>query len=339
MHDYTVDISEFLTRSHTMPVIDVRSPAEFDHGHIPGALNMPLFSNEERSVVGTLYLQKGSSEAMIKGLELIGPKLKEFAARALDIAQDRELLLHCWRGGMRSNSMAWLLNTIGISSLTLEGGYKNYRRYVHDFFTKPFNLMVIGGMTGSGKTEVLEILESLGKQVIHLERLANHRGSVFGDLGHSWQPTTEQFENDLFSQLAQMNASEPIFIEDESLAVGRIFIPKSFHEQMAVAPAVNLIVSRQRRIQQLVSAYAGGDKEMLVACVKRLDKRLGSESATLAIEHIREGKLADAVDLLLRYYDKVYTRSMGLRNRLNKLEILVTEETPAEIAAKIINII
>ena len=125
--------------------------------------------------------------------------MKDFAALARDIAPGGEALLHCWRGGMRSNSMAWLLNTVGIKTSTLEGGYKSYRRFAQAFFTKPLNLIVIGGMTGSGKTEVLEALEKKGIQVIHLERLARHKGSVFGGIGMPVQPTTEQFENDLFT--------------------------------------------------------------------------------------------------------------------------------------------
>ena len=217
MIEYKLNITDFLDKSRTMPVIDVRSPAEFDHGHISGAINMPVFSNEERSIIGSLYVQQGSSEAIMKGLDLVGPKMKDFAASARDIAPGGEALLHCWRGGMRSNSMAWLLNTVGIKTSTLEGGYKSYRRFAQAFFTKPLNLIVIGGMTGSGKTEVLEALEKKGIQVIHLERLARHKGSVFGGIGMPVQPTTEQFENDLFTLLMQLDSQEPVFIEDESL--------------------------------------------------------------------------------------------------------------------------
>ena len=121
MAEYKLEITEFLEKSINCPVIDVRSPAEYAHGHIPGALNMPLFDNEERSIVGTLYLQKGSEEAMLKGLELVGPKMKEFVKQAMDLAFHKEIVIYCWRGGMRSNSMAWLLTTSGIVSHTLDG--------------------------------------------------------------------------------------------------------------------------------------------------------------------------------------------------------------------------
>jgi tRNA 2-selenouridine synthase len=327
-----LNISDFLDKSLTLPVIDVRSPAEFEHGHIPGAVNLPLFNNEERSVIGTLYLQKGSSEAMLKGLELIGPKMKEFASLALHIAPDRHALLHCWRGGMRSNSMAWLLNTIGIQTDTLEGGYKSFRNRAQVCFSEPFKLVIVGGMTGSGKTDVLEALELMGKQVIHLERLACHKGSVFGGFGMPSQPTTEQFENNLFMQLRQINPSETIYIEDESLAIGKVFIPRSFYDQMVLAPAVNLAVPLKQRIQRLMVGYAGENKDQLISNVQRIQKRLGLENTSLVIESIQNGEMEKAIAKVLQYYDKLYARTMSLQKRRNVHEITINDENPKEIA-------
>jgi tRNA 2-selenouridine synthase len=336
MADYKLNITEFLHKSCSLPIIDVRSPAEFEHGHIPDAVNLPLFTNEERSIVGTLYLQKGSSEAMMKGLELIGPKMKEFATLAIGIAPGGEALLHCWRGGMRSNSMAWLLNTLGIKTRTLEGGYKSYRRYARDFFKKSLNLLVIGGMTGSGKTAVLEAIESKKKQVINLERIAMHKGSVFGGIGLSPQLTTEQFENDLFSCMMLLNPREVVYIEDESIAIGRVFIPRPFYEQMSSARFINLTVPLNRRVQLLVETYAGGDPESLISGVKQIEKRLGIENTATVIDYINTGIMEKAVELVLRYYDKVYTRSMGLHKSKETIEIVVNNENAFEIANKII---
>jgi tRNA 2-selenouridine synthase len=333
-----LDTAEFLDKSITLPVIDVRSPAEFERGHIPGAYNMPLFSNEERSIIGTLYLQKGTSDAMLKGLELIGPKMKSFAEMALTLAPEKEVLLHCWRGGMRSNSMAWLMNTIGLKTGTLEGGYKAYRRHVQASFEHPVNLIVIGGMTGSGKTDVLEALESQGKQVIHLERLARHKGSVFGNIGMPAQPSTEQFENELYGCLRHLQLSEPVFIEDESLSIGKVFIPKSFFGQMSAACSVNLVVPVHRRVHHLVSAYTDGNRDLLISGVRRIEKRLGLRNAALAVEHILNGSMTEAVEVILRYYDKVYARSMALHKFQEVREITVNKETPAEIADKIIDL-
>jgi tRNA 2-selenouridine synthase len=336
MAESSLNIREFLEISKTVPVLDVRSPAEFEHGHIPGALNLPLFTNEERSIVGTLYLQKGSSEAMMKGLELIGPKMKEFAEFALNAAPNKEVLVHCWRGGMRSNSMGWLLNTIGIKSSTLEGGYKNYRRYVHEFFALPFHFIVIGGMTGSGKTEVLKALELLGKQVIDLEKLARHKGSVFGGVEMLSQPTTEQFENDLFSCLRQINLTETVFIEDESLAIGQVFIPQPFFKQMSVSRSINLVVPFSKRVQYLAETYAVVDIEFLVSAVRRIEKRLGLVNAANVIEHIYNNQMKQAIEIVLRYYDKVYTRSMDLVNKKEIIEQITDEENFNEIALEIV---
>jgi tRNA 2-selenouridine synthase len=338
MADYKIDISGFL-ENHTCPVIDVRSPGEFARGHIPGALNIPLFTNEERSTVGTLYLQKGSAEAMLKGLELVGPRMREFVKQAFEIAPAGEIGIYCWRGGLRSNSMAWLFNTAGLKSYTLDGGYKAYRRFIHDNFTGPFNLTVIGGLTGSGKTEILEELEKRGRQIIHLERLAAHKGSVFGHLGMPLQPTTEQFENDLFTVLSKHNYQKPVFVEDESLAIGSVFIPRPFYQQMSSARFIHLIIPFERRVMQLVKTYAGWNKELLRKGIKRIEKRIGSENTMLIFKLIDDDEMKKAVEIVLRYYDKVYQRSMDLHVRKESIEIAVNDETTEEIADKVIAVI
>ncbi len=338
MEDYKLDINSFLDKSLIRPVFDVRSPAEFEHGHIPGALNLPLFTDQERSIVGTLYAQKGSSEAIMKGLELTGPKMKEYVAKAMELAPQKELLLHCWRGGMRSSSMAWLLNTAGMKAHTLEGGYKTYRQYVRTYFSKPLHLIVIGGMTGSGKTEVLEAIAYLGKQVIDLEGLAGHKGSSFGNIGLPSQHSTEQFENDLFTHLRQLHPEEPIFIEDESLAIGRIFIPQPFFEQMSSAPLFNLIVPSEQRIKRLVETYVGGNNNDLIEGVKHIERRLGLENTARAIDCINSYQMEEAVKIILQYYDKIYAHSAHWERRKEIKEIQITHENSREIAERIIKL-
>jgi tRNA 2-selenouridine synthase len=339
MTECKIDITGFLNKISSVPIIDVRSPAEFTRGHISGAVNLPLFTNEERSIVGRLYLRQGSNEAMMKGLELIGPKIKHFAEEGLKLAIGGEVILHCWRGGMRSNSMAWLFNTVGIKANTLTGGYKAYRHAAHEYFSRPFNLVVIGGMTGSGKTDVLEELEKTGCQIIHLERLASHKGSVFGSIGMTTQPTTEQFENYLFSELWKLNQDKAVFVEDESLAIGRIFIPRSFYSQMSSGYLVHLIVPVQQRIKRLVEEYTHGELELLIDGVKRLEKRLGSENATLIINYIQKGELNKSVEIILRYYDKIYNRSMGMHNRRDHIEVPVGKENSKILAKRILSLI
>jgi tRNA 2-selenouridine synthase len=337
MAEYALDIEEFVRKAELLPVIDVRSPAEFDHAHIPGAVNMPLFTNEERSVIGTLYMQKGSSEAIMKGLDITGPKFTSFARTARQIAPGGETLLHCWRGGMRSNSVAWLLNMVGIKTYTLTGGYKNYRRYAQHCFGEPLNLVVIGGMTGSGKSEILEALEKEGEQIIHLELLARHKGSVFGGIGMPEQPTTEQFENDLFETIRKLDTSRHIFIEDESLAIGKVFIPRSLYDQMSSARFINLVVPLKRRINHLVSGYTGGSPELLTEAVRRIERRLGLKNTNDIIAHIQHNEMHSAVEKILIYYDKIYQRSMGTHPRKVRKEIVVEGEDFGQTAEKIMN--
>jgi len=336
MAESKTDISDFLQKSMTWPIADVRSPEEYSRGHIPGAANLPLFTNEERSIVGTLYLQKGSKEAMLKGIEVAGLKLKEYTMQAFGQAPNGEILLYCWRGGMRSNSMAWLLNTAGMRALILDGGYKAYRHFIQDHFSHPYNLVVIGGMTCSGKTEILEETEKSGQQVIHLERLASHKGSVFGHLGMPVQPTTEQFENDLFTALYALDARKPVFVEDESLAIGRVFVPRSFYIQMSPGLYISLLVPFAVRVNRLIESYTMTDKNLLIAGIRQIEKRLGAENANLAIVSVIEGNMERAVEIVLRYYDKVYRRSMGLQQRRESMEITVNDEDAREIAKKIL---
>ncbi|MFA7251654.1 MAG: tRNA 2-selenouridine(34) synthase MnmH, partial [Bacteroidales bacterium] len=227
-----ISVEEFLKRSLTTPVADVRTPAEYEKGHIPGAFLFPLFNNEERAEVGTLYVQEGRSAAVLKGLQLVGPRLEQMARRGLEIAGGRpgtaggsaagpdgpaaaggpatypggSLLLYCWRGGMRSASVAWLMEKVGIRCYTLENGYKAYRNHLLGFFEHlPHPINVLGGLTGSGKTERLLQMAATGEQVIDLEGLANHKGSSFGNLGNPPQPSTEHFQNLLFRAFSQMD--------------------------------------------------------------------------------------------------------------------------------------
>ncbi|MFN3940651.1 MAG: tRNA 2-selenouridine(34) synthase MnmH, partial [Chitinophagales bacterium] len=208
-----------------MPLIDVRSPAEYAHAHIPGAVNMPLLSDAERKQTGIAYKREGQEAAIKLGLDLVGVKLSRFVAEAKNIAMNNAVALHCWRGGMRSKSMAILFDFAGIRTYVIKGGYKSFRRLAKKYFDMPYSMLILGGNTGSGKTEVLHALQMAGEQVIDLEALAHHKGSAFGALGEETQPTTEQFENDLFYALRKCNLQKHIWLEDESHLIGTVFIP------------------------------------------------------------------------------------------------------------------
>jgi tRNA 2-selenouridine synthase len=330
-------IAEFLNQRH-LPVIDVRSPIEFERGHIPGAHNMPLFTNEERSIIGTLYHNQGSKEATKRGLEMFRPRLKAMVGMAEQAASGGELLIYCWRGGMRSSSMAWLFNVHGLKTHTLEGGYKAYRHFVLNHFSHPLPLIIIGGMTGAGKTEVLECIEKLGKQVIHLERLACHKGSVFGAIDMPPQPTTEQFENDLFEQLYACKDNENIYLEDESIAIGRVYVPRAFFQQMLGSPLIHLDVSIERRVNHLVSQYGYAPAEILADGVKRLAKRLGPQLMNKILNCIEWGDVEQAIQQILLYYDKTYRRTLRLHPRKTLSELCITDETLEIIARNVITL-
>ena len=191
------------------PVLDVRSPSEFRKGHIPGALSLPLFSDEERAEVGTLYKQSSRQEAIKKGLEIVGPKMRGFI-EACEAIGGSTFNLYCWRGGMRSDSMAWLLERYGFEVSLLEGGYKAYRNAMMQDFAIPLHLKMLTGFTGSGKTDVLQAMQELGVQIIDLEGLAQHQGSSFGNQLTTGQPTTEMFQNQLHAALSALDRQKEI---------------------------------------------------------------------------------------------------------------------------------
>ncbi|MCX6181805.1 MAG: tRNA 2-selenouridine(34) synthase MnmH [Bacteroidetes bacterium] len=221
-------IKDFLVHAETLPVIDVRSEGEFLQGHIPGAISVPLFTNAERAAVGTIYKQESKELAVQKGLEIVGPKLTSFVQQVKSHISGKEVLVHCWRGGMRSGSFAWLLETSGLTAGTLIKGYKAYRNYVLSSFTNPLKLILLGGKTGSGKTKILHYLKEQGEQVIDLEELCSHKGSAFGAIGQKPQCSSEQFENNLSEILLRLDSNKRIWIEDESRNLGNIYIPESF---------------------------------------------------------------------------------------------------------------
>jgi tRNA 2-selenouridine synthase len=219
--------------AETVPVIDVRTPLEFMHARIPGAFNLPIFSNDERVKVGTCYKQKGREQAILLGFDLTGSKWSGFIKEALKIAPEKKILVHCWRGGMRSGAMAWALNLYGFEVFLLEGGYKRYRNWVLEQFKKTYSILILGGMTGSGKTKTLQQLKKLSHQIIDLEDLAQHQGSSYGSMGMLNQPGQEQFENLLARELNKVDTNIPLWLEDESLSIGRCFIPNSIFHQMS----------------------------------------------------------------------------------------------------------
>jgi tRNA 2-selenouridine synthase len=310
---HTVDINNFLKLDNTIPVADVRTPAEFEQGHICGAYNLPLFTNDERVRVGTTYKQQGREPAILLGFDLVGDKWSGFIRRALEIAPGKKIVLHCWRGGMRSGAMAWALNLYGFEVYLLEGGYKSYRRWVLERFEEKFVIHILGGLTGSGKTKVLQVLKALNEQVIDLEELAQHQGSAFGSMDSMIQPTQEQFENNLADELNQLDKHKHIWIEDESITIGKRVIPTAVFHQMRDATVYALTIPLDARVNFLVDEYGQLDRMFLTTCTEKIGKRLGPEQTKNAVTAIEEGRIADFIRLVLVYYDKTYR--LGLSKR------------------------
>lgn len=308
------DVNAFLAA--TGPIVDVRSPGEFEQGHVPGALNLPLFSNEERAQVGTAYKQQGRQPAVQLGLEFVGLKLPSLAQALLELADaDKTLRLHCWRGGMRSGSVAWLASTLELPVLLLQGGYKAYRRWVLGCFELDWPLLVLGGRTGTGKTDLLHALRQRGQAVVDLEGLANHRGSSFGGLGQPPQPSTEHFENLLASSLTACADQAPIWLEAESAQVGRCRIPAGLWRQMGGAPAVEIQRAMAERVEQLVAVYGNQGQEFLSLATERIARRLGPQRTALALEAIAAQDWAAACQQMLDYYDRCYDNELSRRDK------------------------
>lgn len=332
-----IGVLEFYELSKSIPVIDVRSPKEYETGHIPGAYNIPIFTNEERAVVGTTYKQQGKEPAVLKGLEIVGTKLRTFANTARKLAVDNKIIVHCWRGGMRSASMAWLFETVGIKTYILEGGYKAFRKTGKKFISQSNKLIILGGLTGSGKTETLHEIAKSGEQVIDLEGLANHKGSAFGALGQAQQPTNEQFENDLIYQWFSFDLSKPIWLEDESHSIGSNWIPNELFDHMRKAPVIKMEINKTSRIKRLMIEYANFDKIMLEKCILKIGKKLGGQNVKQALESLENGNLEDVADITLAYYDKSYSYGLEKRENQTVFPIELESDNPEENANKIID--
>jgi len=329
-----IDITSFLELAAMYPILDVRSPSEYNHAHMPEAYSMPLFADEERKVVGTAYKQQSRQEAIKIGLDYFGPKMRKMVEEAEEIIRlhntnkkqtNNTLLVHCWRGGMRSAGVAWLLDLYGYKVYTLAGGYKTYRQWVLQQFLLPYTFRVVGGYTGSGKTYLLEQLMLRRKTVIDLEGIAHHKGSAFGALGNSPQPSQEQFENNLAAALLAACTGKQdttIWVEDESRRIGDVNLPEALWNCMRKAPVYFLDIPFEERVAFLVKEYGKFRKEDLASNIMRIRKRLGGLETKNAIGYLIEDNFSACFGILLRYYDKVYKN--GLYNRENVDSLLTT---------------
>ena len=319
---HSVDVREFPDKKGDVATIDVRSPSEFARGHIPCAVNIPLFSDIERAKVGSVYRNSGREAAIYKGLEITGPGMTRYLKELKKCTKEKQVLIHCWRGGMRSEAMAWLFSLAGHEVYVLHGGYKAYRKFIRSQFGRYEKLIVIGGKTGSGKSELLHAVGSAGRQVIDLEEIACHKGSAFGDLGQPPQPTNEQFENDLYEHFRKLDSDKPVWVENESRSIGKVSIPDTLFRVMENSPVINVHLPDEIRFSRLVNEYAAFDNEPLIRAVEKIAQRLGGLNTQKSIRAIEHGDYREAVAYILSYYDKAYLKGLESRdeNRVFHLE-------------------
>jgi tRNA 2-selenouridine synthase len=359
-----IAIADFLRESNNALVLDVRSPGEYQHAHLPGAVSLPLFSDEERAVVGTEYKQVGRQAAIKIGLDYFGPKMRKMVEELERLTVDRyplteektnneqrstRVFVYCWRGGMRSGAVSWLLNLYGFDVTVLAGGYKAFRNYVLQTFEQPCRFKILGGYTGSGKTEVLQRLKENGEKVICLETLASHKGSAFGNINLPPQPSQEMFENLLSGELRALSdehednkltthqSSLTIWLEDESQRIGTINLPNTFWQAMRSSPVYFLEIPFEERLKHITEEYSRCDKEKLASAIERIKKRLGGLETKNALQALEEGDYTKCFRILLQYYDKFYQKGLYNRDNLSSLLTKIPCETVSENNAELLS--
>jgi tRNA 2-selenouridine synthase len=297
-------------------IIDVRSESEFALDHIPGAINCPVLNDEERIRVGTTYVQVNSFEAKKVGAALVSRNIaRHIEEQWADKPRDWKPLIYCWRGGNRSGAMAHVLARIGWPAIQLDGGYKAYRAHVSEALAVPPRLafQVICGTTGSGKSRLLEVLDSIGAQVLDLEQLAAHRGSVLGHLPSQPQPSQKMFETMVWDKLRHFDSARPVFVESESKKVGNLRVPDALMEQMRLSPCISLSLSRPNRVRLLMEDYRHftADPALLNTQLECLVKLHGRDKISGWHAMANDGRMPQLVDeLLVDHYDPAYVRSI-----------------------------
>lgn len=308
----TIEFHPDLIDAHCL--IDVRSPLEYEEDHLPGAYNVPLLSNEQRAEIGTIYKQQGPQIARVRGLEITAPHFSTMVAEIAKIAAGKPIVVYCWRGGLRSKTVASILELTGYPVHQLQGGYKTFRTGVTAYFenfTPPGPLVVLHGNTGTGKTDFLHILATKGFTIVDLEGLACHRGSAFGEVGLTQSLSQKTFETTLWNILRQIPADTPIIIEGESKRIGKVSLPGNMYEVMRQSVKVWCQASLDTRVQRLIEDYGKPEfYDELAAALSRITKKLGGEKSAEIRAYLEAGTMEPFMrELMVSYYDRNYYRT------------------------------
>lgn len=320
-------------------VIDVRSPAEFALDHIPGAVNFPVLNNEERAQIGTLYKQVSPFAAKKLGAALVSRNIADHLEQhLLEMPREWRPLIYCWRGGERSGAFTHILNRIGWKAMRLEGGYQGFRRTVIDGLNtaaSQFSFLVVCGMTGSGKTRVLREAQGLGEQVLDLEALAIHRGSVLGNEPNIEQPTQKGFETALWNALRCLDPAKPVLVESESKKVGGVHVPDALMEKIRNGACIELRSSTQTRVAWLLREYDHflKDTDNLKKKLALLTAHYGKVQIAQWGQAIDDGQFPQLVEeLLMKHYDPSYQSSIVRNFPRYKQEHFVQLENDSDAA-------
>jgi len=316
--------NDFMKLSKKFALIDIRSPKEFMDGHIIGAKNIPLFSNTERTIIGKIYKQDGRKNAIKEGIKIVSPHAATFIDKIEKVADNKTVILYCARGGMRSKSVSMLLDIFQYTVYLLEGGFKAFKNYLRAAAKEKKNIILLGGKTGSQKTKFLQELKKQGEQVLDLEKLANHKGSVFGALGEAEQPTQQQFIINTLTAFITNSSEKRIWIEQEAHKIGNLFIPQEIWQQMVNSPIIYLEIELSKRIENLIKDYGSFNKNLLKDCIKRLESKIGSERTKKINHHIEMNNQKEVVKLLLEHYDKFYNRTIEQNSDKKYFKIILS---------------
>jgi len=310
--------------------VDVRAPLEYNEDHVPGAVNLPIFNDEERKEVGTLYKMAGRESAVKRGSEIGGKRISEIISPLAEI-QDRDIVIYCARGGMRSGAVSSLINSLGIKTYRIINGYKSYRKYVMEQLgsmkIKP-QIFILQGLTGAGKTEIIRRMTN----TVDIEEMAGHRSSLFGGIGLR-QNSQKYFETLLLARLDELKSQPYVIIEGESRKVGNLHIPDNIFSQMKEALIILIDTPIKRRIEIIKKEYAGfNEDEKILNTVNSMRNKLGNKKTGDLIEFYKRGDIDSFIEiLLLDYYDKLYHHSLDKYEYIGVIKNHDTEKTCDEV--------